>query len=176
MKTIKSSPLKNRNMDELIQQAHARQAQAMACPLPEEERRRDPASKRLNRFMRGHEGCDGTNQVGLRQWLERENLAVEFIPHLTVRDARETWAAQTNGTLIQALRTYTPENPTVSGLLDHVRQQCVAVQEEDKLVMEVEQYRQGSGQTTLEYVAQFRLRVNRAYTAHDFTFYQWAVQ
>ena len=137
-------------------------------PLPEDRAARDSVKRSLARFMRGHENCDGVNQKDLRCWLKRAALAPEFIPELSVRDAREVWASQTTGVLVQALRTYIPAHPSIDGLLQYVTAQCVSTQE-DWMVVEVDQYRQSVGQSVLEYISEFRLRVNHTYTAQDLT-------
>ena len=117
--------------------------QAAIQPLPEEVHV-DSMAKRLARFMKQYQGVDGTDQVTLRDWLERAS-------------------SQTDGTVIQALRSYESVNPTVEGLLFHIRQLRVAPQETDRSISEVEQLCQGPNLNVLEYVAQFRVHVNREY-------------
>ena len=136
--------------------------QAAIQPLPEEVHL-DSMAKILARFMKQYQCVDGTDQVTLRDWLERAALAPRFIPELNLQTAREVWASQTDRTVIQALRSYESVNPTVEGLLFHINQLCVAPQETDRAISEVEQLCQGPNLNVLEYVAQFRVCVNRAY-------------
>ena len=140
-------------------------AAAAAQPLPNEHV--DGLAKRLARFMKSHERVDGTDQLAIRDWLDRASMAPEFIPDLNFDAAKEVWASQAHGTVIQALRGYAPQNPTIPGLVAHIRQHCLAPQEGDRAIKEVEQYSQGPVATALEYVAQFHTRVNRAYTVED---------
>ena len=145
---------------------HGQVLQAAAQPLPEEVHI-DNMAKRLDRFMKQYHCVDGTDQVILRDWLERAALAPGFIPGLNLQTGREVWASQTDGTVIQALRSYESMNPTIDGLLHHIRQLCIAPQETDRAISQVEQLCQGPNLNVLEYVAQFRVRVNRAYTPGD---------
>ena len=104
---------------------HGQVLQAAIQPLPEEVHV-DNMTKRLARFMKQYQWVDGTDQVILRGWLERAALAPGFIPGLNLQTGREVWASQTDGTVIQALRSYESVNPTIDGLLFHIRQLCIA--------------------------------------------------
>ena len=145
---------------------HGQVQQAVGQPLPEEVHY-DNMAKRLDRFMKQYHCVDGTDQVILRDWLERAALAPGFLQGLNLQTGREVWASQTDGTIIQALRSYESVNPTIDGLLYHIRQLCIAPQETDRAISQVEQLCQGPNLNVLEYVAQFRVRVNRAYTPED---------
>ena len=121
-------------------------------------------------FLKGVPVADGANQIELRDWLERVQIAFEFIPDLTVIEARRELAKVASGSLLDALRAYTPQPPqqgTLAGLRTFLVESCVSLLEGDRRILELETYRQAPYQGVTEYVAQFRARVNRAYTVAD---------
>ena len=105
--------------------------------------------------------ADGSNQSGLRHWLER----VEVIPTLTVEEAERGLPRYRQGYCSR------PSVHILPGLvqcwLGHLGNSCTSAREGERLVQEVDTYRQGSYQPMVEYVATFRDRVNRAYTPED---------
>ena len=125
--------------------------------------------RHLEGFLKGVPIADGANQLELRDWLERVTIAFEFIPGLEVDEAKRELAKAASGSLLDAIRAYTPQPQQASllGLAAHLRAACVSQLEGDRRITEVETYKQAACQSVQEYVAQFRVKVNRAYTAED---------
>ena len=123
--------------------------------------------RHLSGFLKGVPVTDGANQQDLRNWLERVQVATEFIPELTVDETKRELAKVSAGALLDALRGYVVQQPTLDGLKRHLQDSCMSHLEGDKLVEEVATYRQAPYQSINEYVAQYRTRVNRAYTQAD---------
>ena len=127
--------------------------------MVEEQRFRE---RHLDSFLGRMPIADGANQNGQRDWLERVVVAFEVIHTLL------GLAKVSTGILLQAQHAY-PAGPgaTLAGLVGHLRNNCMSAREGERLVQEVDTYRQGSYQPMVEYVATFRERVNRAYTPED---------
>ena len=109
--------------------------------------------------------CDGTNQADLESWLERADTAFEVIPTLTVEEAKRGLAKVSSGVLLETQHSY--QGDVLGDLITHVRTGCVSQREDDRRILDVDTYRQGSFQPMCEYVANFRMKVGKAYTEQD---------
>ena len=96
-------------------------------------------------FLKGVPVADGANQIELRDWLERVQIAFEFIPDLTVIEARRELASQSRiGISFGRSSSVCPSTPTrryVSGITCFSLS-CVSLLEGDRRILELETYRQ----------------------------------
>ena len=69
------------------------------------------------------------------------------------------------GVLLETQRSY--HSDVLADLITHIRTGCVSRTEDDCRILDIDTHHQGSFQPMCEYVANFRMKVGKAYTEQD---------
>ena len=109
--------------------------------MAEEQRFRE---HHFESFLKRMVICDGTNQSDLENWLERADTAFEVIPTLTIEEAKGGLTKVSSGVLLETQRSYYGD--VLADLITHICTGCASQREDDRQILDVDTYRQGSFQ------------------------------